>query len=688
LKRPSALPESWLLAGILAVTALAFANAIGGTFVYDDRYQVVRNPTLSAPGSLARIFTESVWQFMASSPTADQLGRYYRPLFSAALIVQHRLFGLDTTGWHLVSIAVHLLATFLVHRLARAWGLEPRLALAAALLFGLHPLHSESVAWISGIPDPMAAVFLLGALLLLERVRNAEGSRLVSLLLAAVLGFLAMLCKETAFVLPVVVLARALVAGAGETPLGLASLRRRALPAAALSAPFVVAAGAALILRYRVLGAIGSADPASAHITGAQVLLTLPAVVLSYLKLLFFPFGLSVAYDLGYVSAAGDPRFFASLGLLAVLIGGALWLARASAAALASLAILFVFIGPVLNLKALNDRESLLHDRYLYIPSIGFCLLVALALGWAQRVGRGRAAAWGLGLLAGAYLALTIRQNTFWRDDVTLAGRGLAVAGPRPFLYNLVGVYHFIERNDLETAAAELKKALDADPACLDAMLNLAEVRRSGGRLAEAEDLYRRAIGLGAQTPDALANLGLVCLQQGRLEEAEPILRRALARAPEHTGARYNLAWAYQKLGRLEDSEREYREVTRRDPSSREAWINLGILLAGAGRLAEAEAALLSAGALDPGNATVLYHLAEVLRRQGRCPEAIKPLLAILAADPRHGPASLSLGLCDEAIGKPGEARAAFRAALANVTDEERRALARERLRALGESVP
>src|SRR6185503_6259221 len=128
-----------LLFGVLAITALAFVNSLDGQFVYDDRLQVLKNPTINSLANIPRMFTQGVWQFL-NEGDKSVVGPYYRPLFNIALIINHALFGLNVFGWHLFSIALHLVVVFLVYCLAREWKLSFEVSAAAALLFGLHPV--------------------------------------------------------------------------------------------------------------------------------------------------------------------------------------------------------------------------------------------------------------------------------------------------------------------------------------------------------------------------------------------------------------------------------------------------------------------------------------------------------------------------------------------------------------------
>ena len=569
-----------------------------GAFVYDDRTEILRNPNLSSLGSFLRSLGQPFWQFAASDPS-QHAGPYYRPLCNAALLVVHSLCGGSALGWHLFPIALHLAATALVYALARSWELDEAVSIAAALLFGLHPVHSETTAWISAFPDPLASLFILSALVLLERGRRFS---------AAGLGFLAMLTKEVAVVFPAVVFARELLRGTGPSHGRLKRAIVVTLPSAALAV-------VALVIRWRVLGFIGSIDASSAGVPNAQVLLTIPYVLVFYLRMLVWPFGLAVAYPLGYVTSAADPRFWGSLLLLAVLAVLSLAIARrVGAAGLAAVAFSLAFLLPALNLKAFNRHESLLHDRYLYLPSIGFCLLAALGLRrLAARFG-GRVAFPALVAAAAVpFFALTVRQNLFWKDDAAMARRGLDVThGRNAVLLDILGAYQMNDLRDPAAAAQSFEEALRLEPDDLSALVDLAVLRKEAARYPEAEALYEKALRAGAPAAATCADLGTAYLLDGKIAEGVASLERALKLDPESTAARYNLAWAYQKQGRNADAEREYRETLRRRPESLEAGINLGLVLIAEGKLAEARAEFIRLRALAPGNQVVLEHLASL----------------------------------------------------------------------------
>ena len=185
-----------LVLGLLA-TALIYLDTLSFQFVYDDVTLIVRNPQVQSWSNLPHFFTQHLWAAYAAT------GNYYRPVYQLWLLLNYTAFGLNPLGWHITTVAVHLGATLLVYVLLAKLGAERLTAAIAASLFGVHPVHIESVAWVSGVIDPLTAVFFLGALLCHLQVR--EGKRWC-LGPALALCALALLTKEAAAVLPGVVL--------------------------------------------------------------------------------------------------------------------------------------------------------------------------------------------------------------------------------------------------------------------------------------------------------------------------------------------------------------------------------------------------------------------------------------------------------------------------------------------------
>jgi tetratricopeptide (TPR) repeat protein len=652
--------ERFLLLGILAITALAYVNALGGEFVYDDRLQILKNPTLNSLANIPRMFTQGVWQFL-NSGDKNAVGPYYRPLFNIALIINHQLFGLEVFGWHLFSILVHIGVVYLVYRLARQWNLSTEAAMAAALLFGVHPVHSESVAWVAALPDPLAAVFILGSLLLYERYYHGQSRKPIVRGASVALALAAMLSKEVAVIFPLFLVAREFFdRPEGETVShNLANTARR-------TAPFFAMIALYLGMRYYVLGFLRQDEPSSVGIPVMRVLITLPSILLSYARMLFAPFPLAVMYGNRYVESLSDIRFLGAAIGVAALVAGAIWLVRPSPVGRRALAFLIIFLVPVFNLKGFRAQESLLHDRYLYLPSIGFCILVAMSFEWiSERFTEHRRQAFitATAITAAILLGLTFYQNFTWQNELAMTNNALKVTPRWPFLHNYIGAY-YADQHKYPDAQQAYLDAIDINPTYYDAYSNLGDIYREEGKLADAEQAYLKALEYGAPYADTHYNLGVTYINENKLSDAEQPLVRSLELSPANTKARYNLGWTYDREGKDALAEQAYAETLKYDQTYPEARINLGILLAREGRYPEALEQLHTAQQYAPGHPVLRYALADLSMRMQHYDEAIAAFNELDAANLHQNLIHTSLGLCYESLGKKEEAKAQFQKAI------------------------
>jgi len=667
--------ERVVLASIVAVALIGYVNSLSGKFVYDDTFQILRNPTLRSLSNIPAMFTQGVWQFMDAS-SQGAVGLYYRPMFNSLLILNFSLFGFSPTGWHVVSVILHLGSTLLVYALARRWSLSREASALAAMLFGVHPVHSESVAWISGVPDPLAAVFVLMALLFYCRYFEEQGSSRSWLVWSVITATLAMFTKEVAIVIPVFILIIELVQRADAESLTSAFMR-----AVQRGALFFGAAVLYLLARYGVLGFISKPELKAAGVTSAQVVLTLPSVVAEYARLLVLPYPLSIVYDHPFVNSASDPRFWAvgiavAAGL--VLLG---WVCLKSKPGLRAFAVMLLFLVPVLNLKAFNPQESIVHDRYLYLPSVGFCFLIALGLDWLSRhqsTIKRFVPAISISLCA-VFLLLLVYQNSIWHDDVSMAEHGLANAPGRPFLYNYLGAYSS-DHNNLEDAQRYLNQAVALDPRYYDALSNLGDVYFKQQNWGAAERAYQQAVDAGAPYSQTYYNLGDVLTRQHKLVEARAPLQKVLEIQPNKSDALFYLGWLDQQENKLASAERYYAKALEVKPDYIEARINLGVVYTDEGRIKDGIEQLEAVKRIAPQHPVMLYSLAEAYRKSDRAQDAVALLKQLIAAEPRHQRAYTSLGLCYEALKDPALARENFEKAVAIAPGDPYTATAREHL--------
>ncbi|HEY2973888.1 MAG TPA: tetratricopeptide repeat protein [Pyrinomonadaceae bacterium] len=571
--------ESRILFLMVAATVLVYANSLGGAFVFDDMTQIVGNPHLHTWSNILRAFTSDVWSFQRGTLSAAAIPLpYYRPLFTTYLTLNYQLFGLWEPGWHLMNLLVHVVATVAVYFLLRR--LSGRLVAAlASLIFGLHTAHVESVSWISGIPDPLAALFYVPSLLWYVRYRE-EGQK--KWLAASVVAFgLAILCKETPLALPLVLCSWELT-----RPISRPSLALRLKDVVLQMIPYAVVAAAYLAVRFSVLGRISWKHPNMAQVPDSAIVMTIPYVVVNYFKHLIAPFHLSLIYGSPFIKRAGDPRFLLPVGIL-VGLGFVLWFYRKKldARVWMAIALMVAPLLPVLNLKVLH-YDYIIQDRYLYLPSIGFCYLIAILM---LRLARKRAAlavAISVVVLL-AFGASTILQNRVWHDSVALWQRALYYS-PDSWSthYNLGLAYLGLKQYD--PARNELLEAKRLDPRKADVYNNLALAQAGLGQADEAITNLKAALALEPGLIEGHNNLGVLLYDKGDYATAKLEFSRVLERDLSSSSARFNLARTLAAMNDHAGAIREYEALLARKADDVAARYQLGLSYAATGRKGDA----------------------------------------------------------------------------------------------------
>lgn len=500
-------PDRLVWLGILLAAAV-YSQVLRFDFIYDDLFLILINPNLDQWSNWTRAFTEHVWAFK-EPPVAP---RHYRPVFALWLLVNKQLFGGVAPWWHLASLLLHLLATLLVYRVGARVLQSEWTAAVAAVLFALHPVHIESVAWLSVATDLLTAVFLLAAMLLYLRFRE-HGTPWT---LAASLGLAAaaILCKETAAVFPAVIF---VFESLQEPRAGVLSRVGRALPFGAIVLLYLATTRLAI-----PVPAISASDA-----DGLIILTSVPLVAAGYMKTLAFPFQLSFFYP-PETFFRWTPGLAAGVLMLAFVLLALLWFARSVPLARLPLAWLVVFSLPPLASIALYTRDNWVHDRHMYLPSVGFCLLLALLLSKLPRRACGFACVALFGILAAA-LALQLPR---FDNELSLYTHAIRRA-PFNLELRLVYAYALTMHGQDDRAVAEYEAITRFAPHSEDAYFNLGMDYEQLGRLPAARAALFRAVMLARPgsnlRTDSLFRLGSVELRLGDLDSAERHLREAIA---------------------------------------------------------------------------------------------------------------------------------------------------------------
>ncbi len=581
--RQPILLSALLVAATLAVYAQSWWF---GYMLIDDPIEVSGNPRVQAGLTLQNV----IWCF------SSFFDGNWIPLTWLSLMLDTTVFGFRAGGYHFTNVLLHAADTVLLFAfLAQATGMQLRSACVAAL-FALHPLHVESVVWITERKDVLSVLF--GLLSLLSYVRYAKSGSGWTYA-ACLLCFVAsLLSKQTLVTLPCLLLLLDYWPlgrmSPKEPPAGrrpqISKLLIEKLPFLAVSAAFSIIA----VFAQRSGHGLKTFASMSLAVRGENAIV----VYADYLAKAFVPRGLVVFYP----HPGGQFAWTTIAGAAALLLA-------ISAAALAGIRRYpFLFVGwawylgtlvPMIGIVQVGGQQ--MADRYMYFPIIG--LFVALVWLICELVPAGALHARLLptAALAGmaALGALTFVQAGYWRDDVTLFSHAIESGPDNSFSRNKLGTA-FVQRGQLPEAIEQFEQAIRLNPHAIDPRYNLGLIYQNMGRPQAAADLYRAVLVDNEEHPDAHNNLGAILLNSGQLAEAKKHFQRAVEIAPTRV----------------------------------EAFINLGVASLRTGKYAEAIAANERALSLDPRLMQCRYGIVQALEAQGRQPEAIAELEMILAATP------------------------------------------------------
>lgn len=555
---------------ILLLTFAAYAATLGFKFAWDDQGQIVENRFVQSWHYASQLFVQQVWAQFGATNRAN----YYRPIFMLWLLINHTFWGLHPTGWHLTSVFVHLAVVYFAFLVTRRLSGDTTTALLTALLFGVHPIHIESVAWIAGVTDPLMTAFLLPAFLFYLDFRERRRPAL-SLALLMLLYSLALLEKETAVIFPALLVAwEALFHRRGESG---ESARKRTLLALMCCAAIT---GVYLAIRSRVLLGLGHI---LVPIPWSSIFLTWPLVVWFYARHLAFPFGLSGFYPDTYLLAPDRAHFW--MPLVSVLASLALvvwlWIRTRSPMVRFAICLMVLPLIPVLNLRLLPPGQ-IVHDRYLYLPSLGYCMLIAMLL---RRIGESswnwlRSPALRIGAVACIGLSLAVStalQSLQWGSSLVLYYHGILVSPADSLLRCNLGNELF-KLGLLDDAIAQYKTALRYDPRYELARYQLGLAYYGQKKYEEAEREFGLAVKIMGDDTDSLFYEGLSAYRLGDLSTAESTLRNAIQLSPEHPFYHYWLGMALDEKGSPVEAAAEFNKELAIHPGDRTAQERLAEL--------------------------------------------------------------------------------------------------------------
>ncbi|MBN1759875.1 MAG: tetratricopeptide repeat protein [Chitinispirillaceae bacterium] len=594
------LNRNWIYGFLIAIaTLLSYAPSWHGTPIWDDDQHITR-PDLQSFNGLIRIWTE--------------LGatQQYYPLVHTVFWVQHRLWADATLGYHLINILLHILSTLLLVRILRLLRIPG--AWLAGILWALHPVQVESVAWITELKNVLSGVFFLSAALYYLKF---DGDRIKSHYAGALCLFiLGLLSKSVIAMLPVVLIALF------WWQRGNIKWKRDIVP---LLPFFAIGIAAGLFTAWVERKFIG-AEGGEFDFSIIERCLIAGRVVWFYLGKIIFPAELIFTYPRWNVHHAvwWQYLFPMALFLLVVVLFAVRERTRAPM-------VVFVYFSamlfPVMGFfNVYPFRYSFVADHFQYLASIGPVVLISAIISRASDFAQKRNIRFvGSGILlvlVSILSILTWKQSEMYSHAEALYKTTIRKNPVCWMAYNNLGLLK-AEKGETNEAIACYNKVLELKPNSATALNNLGLALFTTGRTTEAIEKYRQAISFNSSYSEAYNNLGNALFQSGQPIEAIAAFKKALEINPDFTEALNNLGNALMRDGQITAAIKRFSKALEINPDFAEAHNNLGNAFFRTGRLADAINHYKFALKINPGKITTLQNIAFALAQQGSHTDAL-----------------------------------------------------------------
>ena len=597
-KEGSGRPWYFLLALVMLVTLASYSNGVRNQFVFDDNLLITNNPAIRGvekiPGQLG-------------------LGKnkaQYRPLRMISYAVDYTLNqklwkhvgsyagwdeGLNPLGYHLANYVYHLLTTWLVFLVVFRLAASYRIAFLAAALFALHPVHTDSVTYISGRRDIFVTLFYLAGFYYFLRYRQTGK---ITFIVAALLSYLLSLgSKEIGVTLPALFLCYDLITQFPEKVRRIDGAYFKAL-ALTLKKVLVqsrylyslIFLGALSFSYYKVFITSPSNKVTYYGDSMITTFLTVGKILVHYIKLLVYPIRLNADYSFDAFPLSASFLEPATVGAFMVLgVIGYVVLRLVITHRMAAFGVIWFFV-TLLPVCHIFPHHELLAEHYLYLPSFGFCLLAAYLVERLLETKKYRSLIYASSILVLLLFSLrTADRNRDWKDGLSLWG-----------------------------------KTVNTVPRCARARNNLGFEYDKRGRVGEAIFEYEKALSINPQYADSYNNLGFIYFEKGRIDDAVSAYEKALAQNPRYAEAYNNLGAAYLKKGNFLAAMNLFLKALECNPRLAEARLGLGVLFANEGKLDGALYQFKKALEIKPNLAEAHNNLASTYYLLGDYTSAIK----------------------------------------------------------------
>ncbi len=518
---------------IIVVCVVIYSNTLTGQFVWDDRGSIVSNISIRNLKNIPVFFTSDTWKM-----TGNPSGSYYRPVMNTWWTLEFQLWGGKPSGYHIINITLHALLSVLFYLLCIKLLTSEPAAFYSALIFAVHPIHTENVAWITSVGYIICALFILSSLFFYIRFRERNS---ITFLIFSLINFtLAAFSFEYALMLPFMIIIYEI-------------LNHKRVNMKFVLPFFLISLFYIFIRQLIVKPAIGS------ELSLYDRFITSSEIMTKYLYTFLFPFNLKVLYDIQPKNTLFDIQVLFSIFILIAVALSTVYFYRKERRAFFAILWFFIILFPAANILVVI-KPQMMSLRYLYIPSFGLAML--LGIYFEKLSSRLKFIPIIIVML---FSVKTYTQNGYWQDEITLYSKMVSDAPASALARNNLGVA-FLDTGMPLKALPEFEQAVHLDPKYEFAFLNLGSTYQTLGIFDKAIFYLQKAIELDPSDSRAYNSLGVIYKKTGRYQKAIYEFNRSLAANPQNYEAHYNLANLLFSIGQEPEAIPHYIEFLRVAP--------------------------------------------------------------------------------------------------------------------------
>ncbi len=569
-----------IILSLVFFTLLPYSNAPLNDFVYDDRTAIVDNPTVQDIRNIGTALTHDYWYGTDLSGSA-----LYRPLTIISYIINEAVSGTSPFSFHMVNVILHLIVVLLIFFFVSLLFEEATIPFISSLLFAVHPIHTEAVTGIVGRAELLAAFFFIAALILHIKGSDDKRSRLsgtVFLVASLFSYFFALLSKENAIVYPAFVIVVSAFMECGRSKLHRMSILKAFTNWKVL---FSFSGSIAVtivysVIRSKVLGArafhasVSALDNPIVQADLYERIVTACVLLFKYAFLLLFPIKLSADYSAWQIPLSSFPpsaHDLLSVVFAIILVFLLIFAYHRSKDFFLPLALFM--IAYIIPSNLFVTIGTIFAERLIYLPSLGICLLFAVASAWIISTMKERkqhakslpAAYTVICIIIVLFAARTFIRNFDWKDNFTLYSRTAGASPKSARAHGNLGQV-LAEMHHRDEALKEFQLFVSIYPDAEQIHINSAKIYIEQGKHREAEKEYREAIRVNPDSPYAHFHLGSLYATLGREEDAAHEYSLAIKLKPAYTDALNNLGALYLEMENYAEALKFFDRAWRAEP--------------------------------------------------------------------------------------------------------------------------